>query len=141
MLDVQLRILQSLPSIFQNYGNELSGPLLANALSICSTLQASKSNTVNNTASATLQQLVVSVFDKVASDDGKSNPSRGRALLLTSSPEAVSPSPETEEIQIEDDIILVRVAALDAYKVRARDKNHPPPSELTAENRSSMTSA
>ena len=68
--DVQLRVLQALPSLFQNYGQDLHGPLLAKALAICSTLQGSKTVAVNSTAAATLQQLVVSVFDKVVAEDG-----------------------------------------------------------------------
>lgn len=32
-------------------------------------LQASKNGVVNNTAAATLQQLVVSIFDKVVAED------------------------------------------------------------------------
>ena len=34
-------------------------------------LQASKNGIVNNTAAATLQQLVVSIFDKVVAEDSK----------------------------------------------------------------------
>jgi hypothetical protein len=58
-----------LPSLLQNYAEDLRGDLLAGALSICSILQASKNGIVNNTAAATLQQLVVSVFDKVVEED------------------------------------------------------------------------
>ena len=68
-LDVQLKILQALPSLLQNYGKEIGGNLLAAVLNICSTLQASKNGMVNNTAAATLQQLVVAVFDKVVAED------------------------------------------------------------------------
>ena len=68
-LDVQLKILQALPSLLQNYAEELKGDLLAAALNICTILQASKNAIVNNTAAATLQQLVVSVFDKVVAED------------------------------------------------------------------------
>lgn len=69
--DVQLKILQALPSLLQNYASDLRGDLLASTLSICSSLQTSKNPIINNTAAATLQQLVVSVFDKVASEDSK----------------------------------------------------------------------
>lgn len=68
-LDVQLKILQALPSLLQNYADDLKGDLLAAALNICTILQASKNGIVNNTAAATLQQLVVSVFDKVVAED------------------------------------------------------------------------
>lgn len=68
-LDVQLKILQALPSLLQNYADDLKGELLAAALNICTILQASKNGIVNNTAAATLQQLVVSVFDKIVAED------------------------------------------------------------------------
>ena len=70
-LDVQLKILQALPSLLQNYAEDLKGDLLATALNICTILQASKNGIVNNTAAATLQQLVVSVFDKVVVEDSE----------------------------------------------------------------------
>ena len=70
-LDVQLKILQALPSLLQNYAEDLRGELLAAALNICTILQASKNGIVNNTAAATLQQLVVSVFDKVVAEDSE----------------------------------------------------------------------
>lgn len=68
-LDVQLKILQALPSLLQNYADDLKSDLLAAALNICTILQASKNGIVNNTAAATLQQLVVAVFDKVVAED------------------------------------------------------------------------
>ncbi|KAJ5679437.1 hypothetical protein N7462_007681 [Penicillium macrosclerotiorum] len=68
-LDIQLKILQSLPSLLQFYSNDLKGDLLANTLELCATLQASKTIAVSSTAAATLQQLVVSTFERVASED------------------------------------------------------------------------
>lgn len=68
-LDVQLKILQALPSLLQNYSADIKGDLLVNALNVCFTLQSSKNAIVNNTSAATLQQLVVSVFDKVVAED------------------------------------------------------------------------
>lgn len=68
-LDVQLKILQALPSLLQNYSTDIQGDLLVTALNICFTLQSSKNAIVNNTSAATLQQLVVSVFDKVLAED------------------------------------------------------------------------
>lgn len=68
-LDVQLKILQALPSLLQNYAAELQGELLVTTLNICFILQSSKNAIVNNTSAATLQQLVVAVFDKVATED------------------------------------------------------------------------
>lgn len=70
-LDVQLKILQTLPSLLQNYSEDLSGELIASTLEICATLQSSKTAAVSNTAAATLQQLVVSAFEKVSNEDSK----------------------------------------------------------------------
>ena len=70
-LDVQLKILQALPSLLQNYSSDIKEDLLITALNICFTLQSSKNAIVNNTSAATLQQLVVSVFDKVVAEDSK----------------------------------------------------------------------
>ncbi|KAF5027737.1 hypothetical protein F66182_150 [Fusarium sp. NRRL 66182] len=70
-LDVQLKILQALPSLLQNYASDLKGNLLVTTLNICFTLQSSKNAIVNHTSAATLQQLVVSVFDKVVAEDKK----------------------------------------------------------------------
>ncbi|KAJ5544887.1 hypothetical protein N7461_007191 [Penicillium sp. DV-2018c] len=75
-LDIQLKILQSLPSLLQFYSNELRGELLADALEICATLQASKMIAVSSTAAATLQQLVVSTFERVSTEDKLSDDSK-----------------------------------------------------------------
>ncbi|KAJ5089490.1 hypothetical protein N7532_008174 [Penicillium argentinense] len=68
-LDIQLKILQSLPSLLQYYSNDLSGELLAGTLEVCATLQASKTIAVSSTAAATLQQLVVYSFERVSTED------------------------------------------------------------------------
>ncbi|KAG9230550.1 endosomal peripheral membrane protein-like protein [Amylocarpus encephaloides] len=99
-LDVQLKILQALPSLLQNYAAELKGDLLAAALNNCTILQASKNGIVNNTAAATLQQLVVSVFDKVVEED--------KVSLEV---------PTVGEAPFEGGTVQLRAAALDAYKV------------------------
>jgi len=70
-LDVQLKILQALPSLLSNYAADVRGDLLVTALNICFILQSSKNAIVNNTSAATLQQLVVSVFDKVVTEDSE----------------------------------------------------------------------
>ena len=69
-LEIQLKILQALPSLLQNYSNELRGELLSSVLQVCSSLQNTKNPVVSNTAAATLQQLVISVFDKIVVEDG-----------------------------------------------------------------------
>jgi hypothetical protein len=70
-LDVQLKILQALPSLLTNYAADVRGELLVAALNVCFVLQGSKNAIVNHTSAATLQQLVVSVFDKVVVEDSK----------------------------------------------------------------------
>lgn len=80
-LDVQLKILQALPPLLSNYSADVKGPLLVTALNVCFILQSSKNAIVNHTSAATLQQLVVSVFDKVVAEDSEcfSVPTRGTA--------------------------------------------------------------
>ncbi|UKZ81019.1 hypothetical protein TrVFT333_008786 [Trichoderma virens FT-333] len=98
-LDVQLKILQALPSLLQNYSADLNGNLLVTALNICFILQSSKNAIVNNTSAATLQQLVVSVFDKVVAEDKNG----GDAPIAGEAPSA-------------DGKVELRAAALDAYR-------------------------
>src|SRR3569833_1707656 len=64
-LDVQLMILQTMPSLLQNYSSVVKAELLVTALNNCFTLLSSKNAIVNNTSAATLQQLEESDFDKV----------------------------------------------------------------------------
>ncbi len=70
-IDIQIKILQVLPSLLQNYATYLTGDLLVTALHICFLLLGSKTGVISNTASATLQQLVVYVLEKVAKEDGQ----------------------------------------------------------------------
>ncbi|KAH7367454.1 endosomal peripheral membrane protein [Plectosphaerella cucumerina] len=98
-LDVQLKILQALPSLLQNYASDLRGDLLITTLNICFVLQTSKNAIVNNTSAATLQQLVVSVFDKVVAEDKAGN------------------VPPAGEAPTSDGTVELRPAALDAYRV------------------------
>ncbi|ODV98113.1 hypothetical protein PACTADRAFT_598 [Pachysolen tannophilus NRRL Y-2460] len=69
-IEIQLKILQCLPFLFQNYSIFISDKILIKLLSICSILQGSnKSSAVNNTASATFLQLIGLVFDKINDED------------------------------------------------------------------------
>ncbi|QSL66221.1 hypothetical protein MERGE_000596 [Pneumocystis wakefieldiae] len=67
-VEIQLKILQVLPLFLTNYTQDLSGNLLAEAFNICFILQNNKSTVVQNTASATLRQLVILVFDRTISE-------------------------------------------------------------------------
>ncbi|KAK5137373.1 hypothetical protein LTR08_008951 [Meristemomyces frigidus] len=99
-LDSQLKVLQALPSLLQNYADELKGELLAGALQVCASLQSAKVQTVSGVAAATLQQLVAAVFDKVGDEDRK-----GTRIATTS------------EVPGDGGSIALRPAAFDAYRV------------------------
>lgn len=67
---MQLKILQSLPQLLQNYGDTLEGDLQSSLLQVCATLQQTKAITVSSTASAILQQIISLLFEKVENEDG-----------------------------------------------------------------------
>ncbi|KAJ1930092.1 Endocytosis and vacuole integrity protein [Tieghemiomyces parasiticus] len=69
-VDIQLKILQLLLPLLANYPS-VHGPVLAQAFRLCFKLQESKVAVVNNTAAATLRQLVIMTFDKVSKEDGE----------------------------------------------------------------------
>ena len=99
-LDIQLKVLQALPSLLQNYADDLKGDLLSGALEVCSSLQSAKVQTVSGVAAATLQQLVTSIFEKVTSEDRHA-----------------SEIPVSDEVPGSDGPIRLRPAAFDAYRV------------------------
>lgn len=75
-VEIQLKILQSLPSLVHNYGSYMYDELISELLLICSILQGhNKSGVVVNTASASMQQLILSVFEKVSTEDGNADTS------------------------------------------------------------------
>ncbi|KAK2731413.1 hypothetical protein FQN57_003449 [Myotisia sp. PD_48] len=80
-LEIQLKILQTLPSLFRHFADELNGRVLAETLEICATLQCSKTAAVSNTAAATLQQLVSSVFEKITWEDENPNSEQECSIL------------------------------------------------------------
>lgn len=98
-LDVQLKILQALPSLLQNYSTDIRDDLLVTALNICFILQSSKNAIVNNTSAATLQQLIVSVFEKVVAEDKSSYENT------------------VGEAPVDDGVVQLKAAALDAYRI------------------------
>ncbi|KAL3464737.1 hypothetical protein BJX64DRAFT_286219 [Aspergillus heterothallicus] len=99
-LDIQLKILQTLPSLLQHYSHYLCGELLVTTLEICATLQSSKTLAVSSTAAATLQQLVVSTFERVTIED-KAGPDSG----------------PTATVKIDGSTVRIRRFALDALRV------------------------
>lgn len=66
-LDMKLKVLQVLPIFFKNYAYDIHGPLCSKMLSCCSNLlqSASKAPMVVGTASATLQQLIDEIFERL----------------------------------------------------------------------------
>jgi len=73
-LDVQLKVLQTLPSLLQLYAADLHGETLSRTLSVSADLSSSKLPMVSSTAGATFQQLVSAVFTRaVASGDSNNH--------------------------------------------------------------------
>lgn len=99
-LDIQLKVLQALPALAQNYAEDLKGDLLATAVQVCAALQNAKIITVSAVAAATLQQIVVSVYDKVVAEDA-------RLLEL----------PVVHELEGDEGPVGLRAAAYDAYRL------------------------
>lgn len=65
-IDIQLKILQCLPSLMQIYNSYIVKDLLLNLLAICSSLTSNnKSTVVINTASATLQQVFNYTYERI----------------------------------------------------------------------------
>lgn len=63
-LEVQLKVLQTLPSLLQLYAPDLHGEALSRTLSVSADLSSNKLPMVSSTASATFQQLLEAVFTK-----------------------------------------------------------------------------
>lgn len=97
---MQLKVLQALPSLLQNYAEELKDELLAGALQLCALLQASNVQTVSGVAAATLQQLVAAVFEKVVDEDRR-----------------CSDISDVHEVPGDNGALSLRPAAFDAYRM------------------------
>lgn len=69
-LDIQLKVLQALPSLLQNYAISLSGQLLVAAFQVCFLLYSSRTAVVSNTAAAAIQQLVSTTLEKATIESG-----------------------------------------------------------------------
>lgn len=68
--DIQLKVLQIVPLFFQTYGRHIYGDQLAKLLQCCSNLFQSniKSSMLTGTASASLQQLIDEIFERLSYD-------------------------------------------------------------------------
>lgn len=69
-MEIQLKILQVVPIFFKTYGRYITGELCAKLLECCANLLQvpHKSSIVAGTASATLQQLINEIFDRLSFD-------------------------------------------------------------------------
>lgn len=103
--------------MLQHYPSEVRGELLSTVLQICSGLQSVKNPAVSNTAAATLQQLVIAIFDRVVAEDGRMPWPPSRAVLIVVPGKALE-IPTVTEVKGDDGQVPVRPAANDAYKVR-----------------------
>ncbi|KAK9458978.1 uncharacterized protein V1516DRAFT_629707 [Lipomyces oligophaga] len=100
-VDVQLKVLQVLPPLIEKYGYLLRDERIARAIKLCSTMQSSKTAVVANTAAATLQQLSITVFDEVITEDGQDD--------LEATDEAPTDEGRT--------MIKIKPAAYDAFRI------------------------
>jgi hypothetical protein len=91
-----------LPSLLQNYGDDLQGHLLFTLLEICSTLQTSKHPPVSITAIPTFQQLLSSLYERLAAEDRKPKSNDDSSLI---------------EVSVGDGKLAIRPVAHDAFRV------------------------
>ena len=119
-LDVQLKILQTLPSLLQIYSEDIRDELLASTLTICGTLQSSKTAVVSSTAAAAFQQLVATVYERVALEDERKEVNSSNSVGLGG---------ETFNLQ---------PAAFDAFRVSPNPRRRDPGSFLYMIRRSSV---
>ena len=99
-LDIQLKVLQALPSLLQNYAGVLTGRLLISAAQVCFLLHNNKTAVVTNLAAAATQQLVSSIFERAAVNG---------AIATEGGP--------TSKVPVGDDTIEIHGSRLDAYRV------------------------
>ncbi|KAL9593500.1 MAG: hypothetical protein Q9219_007524 [cf. Caloplaca sp. 3 TL-2023] len=106
-LDVQLKVLQALPSLLHNYPGSLSGKLLISAFQVCFSLHASKTAVVSNTAAASLQQLLAFSFEQVALYDESSSSGENDLAVSIQNGSVLVSSPAADAYHLLDDICLL----------------------------------
>eukprot|EP00158_Paraphelidium_tribonemae_P009827 Partr_v1_DN28976_c0_g1_i1_m24864 putative MON2 homolog (S. cerevisiae) len=110
--DIQLKILQTLLPLLSNY-EDIHGDLLSEALVLCFRLQESKVVVVQNTAAATLRQVVMYLMDKVLKEDSSAPVS---VESSSSSPESVKNAAFYQRyMEIVPEIAGLKPSAFDAY--------------------------
>ncbi|KAF9155979.1 hypothetical protein BG015_007775 [Linnemannia schmuckeri] len=106
-VEIQLKILQTILPLLTNYN--VHAESLAEALLLCFRLQDSRVVFVNNTAAATLRQLVIYIFEKVGDEDiaKQKSVSESQAQAKSEPQDQVDSTQENEE--------QLGPCALDAY--------------------------
>ncbi|KAF9294080.1 hypothetical protein BGZ88_004482 [Linnemannia elongata] len=106
-VEIQLKILQTILPLLTNYN--VHAESLAEALLLCFRLQDSRVVFVNNTAAATLRQLVIYIFEKVGDEDiaKQKSASESQAKAKSETQDQVDPTQDKEE--------QLGPCALDAY--------------------------
>ncbi|KAG0338258.1 hypothetical protein BG004_007294 [Podila humilis] len=107
-VEIQLKILQTILPLLTNY--DVHSESLAEALLLCFRLQDSRVVFVNNTAAATLRQLVIYIFEKVGEEDIQLSAQRAGVAAVAQEQEAKDNS--TSEQETEEQL---GPCALDAY--------------------------
>ena len=116
--DSQLKILQILPQLLQYYPDETSGDTFARSLQLCAVLSSSKAAALSGTALATLQQLIIAAFDRVAEEDSRCMVyGYGLVLELIKETELEFQIPALNKVLCDDGVVIVRNGAYDAYSV------------------------
>ncbi|KAJ3156735.1 hypothetical protein HDU86_003501 [Geranomyces michiganensis] len=100
-MELQLKVLQIVIPLLSNYRN-IHGEVLAEALLLCFRLQETKSPVVNNTAAATVRQMITFVFEKVASENDRLD--AGATVPITDRP--LSPSGQDAYMLFKDLCLL-----------------------------------
>lgn len=112
-MEIQLKVLQVAPIFFKTYARYVTGELCSKLLQCCASLLQTphKSSIVAGTASATLQQLINEIFDRLSDE----------ALLLesTDSKRSISPQQEFEVLINNSETIKVNTYRYDANRLFA----------------------
>ncbi|KAF9574751.1 hypothetical protein EC968_005537 [Mortierella alpina] len=106
-VEIQLKMLQTILPLLTNYN--VHGEYLAEALLLCFRLQDSRVVFVNNTAAATLRQLVIYIFEKVGDEDLEKQKSENDSQIHE------KPEGQGQVVREQDTEEQLGPCALDAY--------------------------
>ena len=106
-LDIQLKVLQALPSLLQNYASSLTSRLLTTAFQVCFLLYCSKTAVVSHTAAAALQQLVNATFEKAGASKGPASGDKDALEVSTGSGTVTVSGAGLDAYYLLDDICLM----------------------------------